>query len=103
MPITIRKARHKDIGINEYLDHLETKTNSLELKGLNIPDHPSVMLLIWADNFIHVCKLLSLTSLGSGAVLLFGSLQNSGRALGAAGKTDAHECYRLIVWRNWIY
>ena len=36
-------------------------------------------------------------------MLLFGSLQNSGRALGAAGKTEARECYRLTVWRNWIY
>jgi hypothetical protein len=39
----------------------------------------------------------------SGAGLLFGRLQNTGRALGAARKTEAHECYRLIVWRKWIY
>jgi len=100
MPITIRKDRHKDIGINEYLDCLETKTKSLEVDGLNVPDLPSfVTLLIWADDFINVCKLLSLTATMSGVVLL----QNTGRALGTAGKKEAHECYRLIVWRNWIH
>jgi hypothetical protein len=95
---------HKDIGINEYLDHMETKTKSLEVKGLNIPDRPSsITLPIWADDFINVCKLLSLTATMSGAVLLFGKLQNTGRAVGAAGKTEAHECYRLIVWGKWIH
>ena len=39
----------------------------------------------------------------SGVVLLFGRLQNTGRALGAAGKKEARECYRLIVWRKWIH
>jgi len=103
MTNTIRKDRHKNIGINKYLDHLETKPKSLEVEGLNIPDRPfCVSLLIWADGFIQVCKLLSLTALRSGAVLLFGSLQNSGRALGAAGKTEACECCPLIVWRKWI-
>jgi hypothetical protein len=52
MPITIRKDRHKDIGINEYLECLETKTNSLEVEGLNISNRPfSVTLLIWADDY----------------------------------------------------
>jgi len=98
MPITIGKDRHKDIGINKHLDCLETKTKYLEAEGLNIPDLPSsITLLIWADDFINVCKLLSLTATMSGVVLLFGRLQNTGRALGAARKTEAHECYRLIV------
>ena len=47
-PIKIRKDRHKDIGINKF-----------EVEGLNVPDLPSpVTLLIWADDFINVCKLL---------------------------------------------
>jgi len=33
----------------------------------------------------------------------FGRLQNTGRALGAAGKKEARECYSLIVWRKWIH
>jgi hypothetical protein len=52
---------------------------------------------------INVCKLLSLTNTMSGAVLLFGRLQNTGRALGAAGKKEEYECYLLIVWRKWIH
>jgi hypothetical protein len=72
--------------------------------GLNIPDRPSsVTLLIWADDVINVYMLLSLTATMSGAVLLFGRLQNTGRALGAAGKTEAHVCYHLITWRKWIH
>jgi hypothetical protein len=60
------------------------------IQGLNIPDHPSsVTLLIWADEFMNFIKLLSLTAPMSGAVLLFGRLKNTGRALGAAGKTEA--------------
>jgi hypothetical protein len=39
----------------------------------------------------------------SGAVLLFGGLQNSGTALGAAGKTETHNRYHLIVWRKRIH
>jgi hypothetical protein len=80
-----------EICINEYVDW------RLEVERLNIPDHPSsITLFIWADVFTNIFKLLSLTATMSGAVLLFGRFQNTGGAVGAAGKTEASVHYICI-------
>jgi hypothetical protein len=73
-----------------------------EVERLNIPDHPfSVTLFISADVFMKIFKFLSLTATMSGAVLLFGRFQNSGRAVGAAGKIEAQVIPLCRKWIHW--